>query len=305
MTIPEHYPYRSAAAKAEYLAFYQRSAARWPADSPSRMVPTSFGQTFVRIHGPDGAPPLVLLPGITTSSLFWSANIRAFSQRYRCFALDRIGDVGLSVCTRPFTGRGDLVRWLDEVFTGLGLGSGVHLLGMSYGAWLAAQYALAFPDRLGKMVLLAPGATVLRTSWQVFARGALAFTRRRCFVRSFAAWLLADLARQDLARQDPSRVERRVDSMLRTFRCIQPRIIGPTLLTNQELGSLRMPTLFLVGEHEKIYSAAKAVRRLHRVAPRIQAEIVPNAGHDLTIAQPDVVHRKVLAFLEAPNRQPA
>jgi len=58
-----------------------------------------------------------------------------------------------------------------------------------------------------------------------------------------------------------------------------------------------VPCLFLVGENEKIYSAEAAVGRLKRVAPQVKAEIIPGAGHDLTIAQADLVASKVLAFL--------
>jgi hypothetical protein len=62
------YPYRSAVAKETYRSFYDsRSAKEWPIHSENRMVATSFGQTFVRISGPDGAPPLVLLPGMTAT----------------------------------------------------------------------------------------------------------------------------------------------------------------------------------------------------------------------------------------------
>ena len=54
---------------------------------------------------------------------------------------------------------------------------------------------------------------------------------------------------------------------------------------------------FLVGENEKIYSGPAAVRRLKRVAPQVQAEIIPGAGHDLMMVHPELVTRKVLQFL--------
>ncbi len=61
-----------------------------------------------------------------------------------------------------------------------------------------------------------------------------------------------------------------------------------------------MPCLFKVGEHERIYSPAAALRRLRRVAPIVEADIVPGAGHDLTFVQPDLVARRVLEFLDEP-----
>jgi pimeloyl-ACP methyl ester carboxylesterase len=61
-----------------------------------------------------------------------------------------------------------------------------------------------------------------------------------------------------------------------------------------------MPTLFLVGENEKIYSAQQAVEHLNTVAPNIETAIIPNAGHDLTLVQADVVNDRILDFLEKP-----
>ena len=58
-----------------------------------------------------------------------------------------------------------------------------------------------------------------------------------------------------------------------------------------------MPCLFLVGEHEKIYSAKAAVGRLSRAAPQVKAEIIPGAGHYLTLVYPDLVAERVLEFL--------
>jgi hypothetical protein len=80
-----YYPYRSAKAKVEYLAAYDQTANEWPIDADdvgakSRLVPTSFGKTFVRIGGPPGGQPLVLLPGMGATSLLWAANIEAFSK---------------------------------------------------------------------------------------------------------------------------------------------------------------------------------------------------------------------------------
>jgi pimeloyl-ACP methyl ester carboxylesterase len=288
------YPYRSAVAKETYRSFYDsRSAKEWPIHSENRMVATSFGQTFVRISGPDGAPPLVLLPGMTATSLLWTPNIRAFSETYRTFAIDPIGDVGRSECSRPLRCLSDHIVWLDELFNELGLGDAVNMVGLSHGGWLTCQFALSFPKRVHKMVLLAPAATVQPFSLEFLIRGTLGATRRRYFVRAVVHWLFADLV-----LQDPIRAEAAVDGMLTTFQCMQlRRVITPTVLKDHELRSLRIPTLFIVGENEKIYAARKAVLRLQKVAPQIMAEIIPGAGHDFNLVQANMVNRKVLDFL--------
>ncbi|MBS1250999.1 MAG: Carboxylesterase YbfK [Anaerolineales bacterium] len=77
-------------------------------------------------------------------------------------------------------------------------------------------------------------------------------------------------------------------------------MVNPTVLTDAELRSIGVPALFLVGENEKIYSAQEAVERLNEVAPQIETDIIPDAGHDLTLVQADLVNRIVLAFLKEP-----
>jgi pimeloyl-ACP methyl ester carboxylesterase len=294
MQLAAFYPYRSEAARDACFAYFDAQAAvRWPIASEERTVATSYGPTCVRIGGPESAPPLVLLHGITASSLMWAPNIRELSTAFRTFAVDQVGDFGKTLCTRPIVCLDDYMAWLDELFDGLELRSGVNLAGMSFGGALAAQYALRRPERLAKLVLIAPGSTVLRTRVQFWFRvGVLAVARRKG-VPSFLRWIFPDMV-----RKDPQWIDETIDALFLNIRSLQPRKTPfPPVLTDDQWRSLKMPVLFLVGEHEVIYSPVRAVRRLQRVAPAIAAEIIPGAGHDLTFAQAATVNRKILEFL--------
>ena len=76
--------------------------------------------------------------------------------------------------------------------------------------------------------------------------------------------------------------------------------VYPTVLSDDELRSISIPTLFLVGEHEVIYPAHEAIGRLNSVAPQIKTELIPDAGHDLTIVQSVLVNKKVIKVLKGP-----
>lgn len=143
---------------------YHAQAADWPVPWESVHLDGDFGSTYARVSGPADGPPIVLLHGISSNSLAWQPNIAALAQHHRVYALDHIMDGGLSVYTRPLTRLQDHMAWLDGVLDGLGLVRGVNLVGLSYGAWLAAQYALSRPQRLHKVVLIAPAGTVLPLS---------------------------------------------------------------------------------------------------------------------------------------------
>lgn len=135
-----YYPYRSAAARDLCLAACDsRAAKEWSVASEERVVPTSYGETFVRISGQEGAPPIVLLPGGFETSLMWGPYIQALSESHRTYAVDQIGDIGRSTCTKPARSSQDLLVWLDELFDALKLGEGIDLVGVSYGGWLTAQ----------------------------------------------------------------------------------------------------------------------------------------------------------------------
>ena len=133
--VNEYHPFRSEKTKAEYLEYYDLKAEEWPRDSENRMVSTSYGQTFVRISGPEDAPPVVLLPGGGTSSLMWKDNIEALSKNYRTYAVDDIYDWGRSIYTKKMGCTECNTIWLDELFTALNLGDSINLIGASYGAW--------------------------------------------------------------------------------------------------------------------------------------------------------------------------
>jgi pimeloyl-ACP methyl ester carboxylesterase len=291
-----YHPFKSQRAKREYLAFYDSQAKKWPVSSKTRIIETSYGPTFIRISGPEKAAPLVLLHGAGGNSLQWLPNIAALSQPYTVYAPDNIYDYGRSVYRAQITRSDDYVKWLHELLGGLGLFNHINLVGLSYGGWIASQYALHFPNTLSKMVLLAPAGTILPLSPKWIIRAVPCALPFRYFTSNFLYWLLADLARQGEAGR--ARLEEHIDESFLAIRSFKARrLVNPTVLTDAELRCLDVPTLFIVGAHEKIYPADAAIDRLHRVAPHLQTKLIPEAGHDLTMVQAGMVNKTVLEFL--------
>ena len=263
------------------------------------MVETSFGQTFVRIGGPADAPPLVLLPGANATSLMWLPNIEALSESFRTYAVDNIYDFGRSVFTRRFKTSDDFVDWLDDLFDGLDLGDSINIMGLSYGGWLTSQYAIRFPERIDKIVLLAPAATVLPFRTEFLKNATLSLIPHRKYVKKTMFVVLEDLVKKDEAGRVMA--EDLVELMFISQRCFKPKMLpGPTVLTDIELQNLNFPTLYLVGENEKIYSPQEAIQRLNRIAPQINTVLIPKAGHDLTVVQTEMMNKIILDFLEQP-----
>jgi len=299
MKYKPYHPFRSQKAKERYLKHYDLRAQTWPVASESLSVDTSYGQTFIRVSGPSNAKPLVLLPSSAATSLFWKPNIKALSKNFRVYAIDNIYDFGRSVYKRAINSVDDMMNWLDGMFDALGLENDINIMGLSHGAWLTSQYALHSPNRLNKIVLCAPPATIypLPGMWAWY--GITALIPHRYFLTNMTRWMFKDLTQKE---DDVSKrmVNDLIDDAfigLRSYKLKMP--ITPTVLNDEELRNIKMPTLFLVGENEVVYSAQKAIQRLNTVAPNIKTEIIPNAGHDLTIVQAEIVNKIVLDFLES------
>lgn len=294
--VEAHHPFRSAKAKQDYLQFYDQKGEQWPAPFETQIVDTTFGQTFIRIQGLADGTPLVLLPGDSETSLSWLPVIAPFSQKFRTYAIDHVYDNGCSIYSKAMARPEDFVVWLDEVFSALRLDR-LNLVGYSYGGWQSALYALAYPNRVEKLVLLAPSATVLSPSLLLLARAILySILPFRMITKNYFYWYGPDAVKNDRTR---SKVDEMIEEDLLARRCFKPRkFVFPTRLTDANWRALQMPTLFLVGENDWTYSAQNAVKRLRWVAPKVTAKIAPGTDHYILLVNPDWVVRNTLQFLQ-------
>ncbi len=95
--------------------------------------------------------PLILLHGNGKDGSYFEHQMAAFAPRYRVIALDTRGHGRSPRGKAPFTIRqfaDDLLAFMDE----RGIGR-AHVLGFSDGGNIALVFALAHPERVGKLVL--------------------------------------------------------------------------------------------------------------------------------------------------------
>ncbi|MHA2281562.1 MAG: alpha/beta fold hydrolase [Promethearchaeota archaeon] len=295
-TQQDYHPFKSQKVKEAYLKVYDEKAKQWPVPSETQYVDTSFGQTFVRISGSRNNPPLVLLPGDTVNSLDWIPLIEDLTKNYRTYALDQIFDNGRSICTYPIKKPEDYVQWLDEFFTELSLDH-INLMGYSYGGWIASLYALSYPERLNKMILLSP-ASALRPKIKLLIRTILQYVIHTHYMaKKYVYWMYADSVNKN--EETKKFVDEMINEEMLARKSFKKRkFINPTVLTDKEWQTLKVPTLFLTGENEVIYSGEKAIQYLNDINPDIKTAIASDAGHDLPIVKPEWVTTKVLKFLK-------
>jgi pimeloyl-ACP methyl ester carboxylesterase len=273
--------------RAKYMEAYEAMFALWKVPHESIDVKTGYGSTHINVSGPDDGYPLVLLHAAGLSSTVWFANIAELSTHHRVYAVDVIGDAGKSVVDRLMKKRTDYAKWLKEVFDGLNIAR-CDLLGHSYGGWLTLNMALAYPERLGKIVLLAPAASF---------RPLGLLTKLILYLGEFKIHPPARSMLKAAAAKGTVLEEIFIHLMEEVTRSCSPATIYPSVYTDEELRQIHRPALLLIGAGDKIYNPQKAVDRAQRLMPNLNAEIIPEAGHLLIMDQPKIINARILQFL--------
>lgn len=275
--------------RAKYLAAYEAMFSLWQVPHEGIDVKTSYGSTHINASGPEDGYPLVLLHGAGLSSTVWFANIAELSAHHRVYAVDVIGDAGKSVADRLLDRRTDYAKWLNEVFDGLNI-ERADLLGHSYGGWLTLNMARAYPQRLRKIVLLAPAASFRPLGF---------ITKLILYLGEFKIGPPARSMLKATAAKQTVLEEAFVHLMEEVTRYCRSAMIYPTVFTDQELKQIDLPALLLIGAGERVYNPHKVIERAQRLMPRLTAEIIPDAGHLLIMDQPEIINVRILRFLSA------
>lgn len=297
MRISEYHPFKSIKTKTQYLAFEDNMLKKWPVISEEKTVKTSFGQTFIRISGPVDGLPLVLLPGGGSNSLIWQANIKVLSSIYRTYALDNIYDFGRSVYTRKMETHADFTQWLDELFDNLLIGQNIRIIGYSYGGWITGNYAAKHPERLSRVILIAPAFSIHSITrafiWDmILSILPFKYTRKRSLYSA-----MKDLVRS--SKEGKEIVDERVEYFNLAMKSFKFKFgVAPNMLTDTELKNLTMPVLYLIGEHDTVCKPDLAIERLSKVAPEIKTELFTDTGHDLMFTHTEKINKLMLDFLK-------
>jgi pimeloyl-ACP methyl ester carboxylesterase len=285
--------FRNDDARNAYLAAYDRCMAAWPTKPVALQVDTRFGMTNVQSLDASFGSPIVLLHAIAVSSPAWSAAIGALAEHHRVFAVDTICDAGRSTQHTSIAGASDMATWLDDVLAAIEL-ERVHLVGLSYGGWLALNQGRRAISRLATVTAIDPpnaiGSARMR-AMMAMVPGAL----RAKFAKSDVA--LRDLmARLNNGTMPPEPVVGLAIAGLRTYRSKAPR---PKRMSDDELRSITTPTLLLLCEASPVNDARRAAARASRLVPNVEVDVIAGAGHMLPIARPRDFTTRLLAFIEA------
>ena len=261
--------YKSAAGQQAVETMYRHALDRWPVPHRDQIVPTSQGDTFVVVSGPDGAPPVVLLHGSGANSAIWMRDIPEWSQHFLVHAVDLIGEPGFSAPSRPPFRSEAYVRWLDEVLDGLRL-TAASFVGISLGGWLALEYAVKQPMRVASLSLVSPSGVGSQK---------VAFLMKVALLRLCGDRGLRTSIR--LLAGDTSVPAEVSQFIALVFRHFIPRMDRLPRRTDEELSRLAVPVQLILGGRDPMLRSIETRDRMQRLVPHVHLTYLEGEGHIL------------------------
>lgn len=286
--------FRNSSNEKSYKSAYQAAMDTLPQPTRTLNIPTSFGTVrvyeFKNKATKAGDAPIVLLPGRSSGVPMWGLNLPGLLAKKTVYALDALGDAGLSIQTRKLTSPADQADWIEQVFEELHL-TKIHLVGHSFGGWLAANYAVHFPKRLVSLGLFEPVFVLRGLRWQVYLQATLA-------ILPFLPQQLRDNMLSKIGggakvdRNDP--IAALVASATSSFITKVPQ---PTQITTAQLSALDMPVFVAIGGKSAMHNPDAVRQAAQTTLKHSTIKLWPTGTHSLPMEFTDEVNAELLRFI--------
>ncbi|MGD6960819.1 alpha/beta fold hydrolase [Fictibacillus phosphorivorans] len=285
--------------ESSYMSTYESSLSLWPVPYKTKYVSTKFGSTHVIESGPESGSPLLLLHGHGFSSTMWYPNIQELSKKYRTYAIDIIGDRNKTIPKVPPENRREYAVWLEEVMNQLNIQT-ADIAGISYGGLIALNFAINFPKRVGKLIVLSPSSGLAKVKpsflFKVVPKAImLSFNKKR-----LADYLLYNML-QKRYNFHPTYYNQFIAGAVwkNPHKGIKAKKSSwPYVFKDEELKQIEAKTLILVGELDNFHEPKQVIQRANRCINHVQASIVSRSGHLLNMEQSIEVNKRINFFLE-------
>ena len=252
---------------------------------------------FYEIHGPQSAPPLVLIAGRSSDHSAWLPNLRVLCKNYRVLVFDHRSVGQSSICAPGYTIR-DLAADTLALMRRVGF-ERAHVVGASMGGYIAQEMTLLEPQRIGVLVLAGTVAHTdpwLNNVWTMTANLAADEAQRETRVRLS---MLLNFSPNFLSRAGmlEGLVQYGVDKpSQQTFEGLQGHIAAcRSHDTRGRLSAITTPTLVLAGDQDVLMPLAR-VRQLAELIPGATFQVIPG-GHSFMTESSDEFNAAVDKFL--------
>lgn len=280
-----------------------KSVAELHAERPEDFLTIADQRVHVQRWGESGAE-VVLLHGFAASAYSFRELGPRLGERYQVRAVDLNG---FGFTERPedpnaygLEAQVELVR----AATGASPTRRVHLVGHSYGALVAAEFALRYSESSGRLVMISPPVAEMKLPWPLrhgvtrtavypFVRGFLSSPRQ--FRKAFAgAFHQSDVFSDEVAEAYRERLL--VEGLWHAYHGFAKatEVGAPSVLLKPS--DFTVPVLLLAGRHDEIV-ALEDIERFAAALPAATLMVLEKSGHSSLEEEPDRVAELISEFM--------
>ena len=243
--------------------------------------------------------PLILVPGLGCGRWLWFRQLPSCAQMFRVIALDNRGSGRSDKPPGPYT----IAQMADDVkglLEALNIEK-AHVLGISLGGFIAQEFALRYPQHLGKLILVStslggqnlvlPDAEVLQFFAQI-GTGSPEENLEQGLQFVFTPECLA---------KRPKEIEE-LRNWMRKERVPQAAYLAQLMAATgfdaeTRASQIQAPTLIVAGARDRVVPAENA-RRLAAVIPSAKLIMLSDCGHLCPVERAEAFNQAVLEFLQ-------
>lgn len=279
----------------------------------------------IRMHwldeGPADGPPVVMVHGNPSWSIYYRSLVVALRDRHRCIVPDHVG-MGLS--DKPSDREYDYtlesrIDDLDRLLEHAGVAGGVTLIVHDWGGAIGMGWAVRHPERIARLVILNTGAfhlpggksfpaplALTRTPLgALLVRGANAFARTATHVCVTKHRMPRELRRAYVAPYDDW------DARIATLRFVQDIPLRPGDRAYDRISEIAAglaqlrttPALVCWGMKDFVFDRHFLEEWEHRL-PQAEVHRFPDAGHYVLEDEGDAIVGLVRRFVDAHPAEP-
>jgi pimeloyl-ACP methyl ester carboxylesterase len=253
-------------------------------------------QLYYEEHG--HGEPLVLIPGLSAGLWIWFKQTAPLSRQFRVITFDPRGIGRSPAGAEPLT-----IRLLADDVAALLRGLGLlraHILGASFGGFVAQEFALAFPGMTRTLSLCCTsfgGPNHVAPSMETL----IAVTSTNGFnTKERVSRMLLPAFSPQFAREHPDEVERTVNLRLantlaeEVYRSQLSAAVGFNI--ESRVSAIEAPTLVLSGDADAIVPVENS-RNLAAKIPGAELRTIEGGSHLFFIERAEEFNRVVSEFL--------
>jgi pimeloyl-ACP methyl ester carboxylesterase len=254
--------------------------------------------------------PMILLHGLGATNASMLTTFWEFAEDYRVIAPDLPGFGDSAKPIRSYDAA-FYAKWLVGFLNELGIDK-AYLVGNSMGGRVAIETALAAPERVERIALLAPAPAFLKRREMVgvvrLLRPELAFlplplprsTAMSGLKRMFSSPSCLEQSWYDAAIDEFLRIFRTPRGRIAFFSAARQIYLEPPHGESgfwERLPSLETPALFIWGDRDRLVPPGFA-RHVEKALPAAKSVVLEDSGHVPQYEHPDETHELVREFFE-------